>query len=210
MGNAHPTELYTKFKSITDNFVDSYEVVTNLHGLNFNYSQHASEIDIPENQMENLLKSLKKLISVCLVTVFVVTSALTILPTPARAEGDTIITIDCRYTDNPTCGNVNQHHYEPPIIGEPVNRNPIESILFEAALVLGPVIVSSSVHALGELVVSGAAAAAHAVAVTAVPAIAVVAPVAVPVVATAAVGYGAYRLWEAHQKGQQQELQLGL
>lgn len=68
--------------------------------------------------MQSILQSAKRLILMCIVMVLLVTSALTILPAPARAEGNITINnkegnitinnnnIDCRNTNNPQCGNV--------------------------------------------------------------------------------------------------------
>ncbi len=149
--------------------------------------------------MQRLFQRAKRLISMCLVTLLIVTSALMIFPASARAEGDIINTTDCRYTVNSKCGEINQNH--PAGIGLAV------------AVFLGTLIGNSSVDALGTVIATGAATAAHAVAVTAAPmaaaaihavavaaapAMAVAAPVLLPVAATVGVGYVGYRVWEAY------------
>jgi hypothetical protein len=54
--------------------------------------------------MQTIFQNAKRLISLCLVTVFLVNTALTMLPAPARAEGNPIInnnyTYNCRLTNN--------------------------------------------------------------------------------------------------------------
>jgi hypothetical protein len=162
--------------------------------------------------MQRIFQRAKRLISMCLVTLLIVTSALTISPTSARAEGDIITTtttiIDCRYTVNPKCGNTNQNYPEPPIL-IPKHHPAGIDIGFEVAVFLGTLIVSISADALGTVISTGAhavavtavpmaAAAAHAVAVAAAPAMAVADPVLLPVAATVGVGYVGYRVWEAY------------
>jgi hypothetical protein len=62
--------------------------------------------------MQRIFQRAKRLISMCLVTLLIVTSTLTIFPASARAEGDIINTTDCRYTVNSKCGEITVNHPE--------------------------------------------------------------------------------------------------
>jgi hypothetical protein len=62
--------------------------------------------------MQRLFQRAKRLISMCLVTLLIVTSTLTIFPASARAEGDIINTTDCRYTVNSKCDETTVNYPE--------------------------------------------------------------------------------------------------
>lgn len=128
----------------------------------------------------------------CLVTVLIVTSAITMLPAPARADNDLVI-VKCESD----CGNM---------------------AAFAAGAVAGSVVTvvatgsSGGVAAGGmiaEMAAIGQAAitvAAPLVTIVTAPAVAAAAPVVVPVAATAAAGYVGYRAWQAHQHSQAKSL----
>jgi hypothetical protein len=133
-------------------------------------------------------QAIKRLIVLCLVTLLLVTSALTISPTPARADNDFVI-VKCESG----CGNMGAF----------------------AAGALGGSAVTLFATGHGGLAAAGITAetvaigqAATAVvaplAAAAAPAMAAAAPILVPIGATAAVGYGAYQLWDSYQKSQAQ------
>jgi hypothetical protein len=144
--------------------------------------------------MLHKFQAAKRLIATCLVTLLLVTTTLTIFPAPARADVNACVTGCVGKVDVNVDG---------------------EGIGFAAGLAIGGVIASSSVHGLiVDGIASGGAALVHTLAVTAAPLAAVAAPaltaaapIVVPVAATAAVGYGAYRLWENHQNNQEQPLE---
>lgn len=146
--------------------------------------------------MQRLLQSAKKLLSMCLVTLLLITGTILISPAPARANGERITNVDCRYSTNPNCGNTN---------------NGGGAALAAGAAVLGGaiggVIGGSSFDALSAAVItSGATAVGHAIAASAAPVAAAIsqtvaataAPVVVPVAVAGAVAGGAYFLWQSH------------
>lgn len=132
-------------------------------------------------------QAIKRLIVLCLVTLLLVTSALTISPTPARADNDFVI-VKCESG----CDNMGAF----------------------AAGALGGSAVTLVATGHGGLAAAGITAGTAAIgqAATAVvaplaaapPAMAAAAPILVPIGATAAVGYGAYQLWDSYQKSQAQ------
>lgn len=127
--------------------------------------------------MQRLFQSAKKLISMCLVTLLIVTSALTISPAPARADNALMI-VKCESGSN--CGNL---------------------AAFAAGMASGSAVTlmatgqAATLAAAGTAVGSAVAAAATGT-LTAVGS-AVAAPVLLPVAATAAVGYVGYGAWKA-------------
>lgn len=131
--------------------------------------------------MQRLFQSAKRLISMCLVTLLIVTSALTISPAPAQAVGDIRIDI---LTCESQCGNMTA---------------------FAAGVASGSAVTliatghAATLGAVGAAVGSAAAAAASGTIAAAGAAVgsAVAAPVLLPVAATAAVGYVGYRAWKA-------------
>lgn len=181
--------------------------------------------------MQRIFQSAKRLISMCIVTVLLVTSALTSLPAPARAEGNiTINNIDCRNTINPQCGNVTS-----PVpsttdtgfvvgaaLGALISSGIIDTVVTAATPLAAPAasalttvgaavgngivdsVVSTGVASAASAIGHAAMMAAAPLAAAAAPAVVAAAPVAVPVAATAAAGYVGYRAWEAHHKSQAQ------
>ncbi len=144
-------------------------------------------ITAPSTTMQQIFQSAKKLISMCLVTLLLVVSTLTIAPAPARADV-AIINIKCDQIikcDQPNCGN---------------------TVAFAAGAAIGAAIGSGSVPSLSAAgITSGAAAVVDVVAVTAAPlaaaaaALAVgAAPVVVPVAVVGAVAGGAYLFWDSY------------
>ncbi len=139
--------------------------------------------------MQPMFQNTKKLIAICLVTVLLVASTLLSFPAPAKAAGDVVI-----FKCETNCGNM---------------------AAFSAGVISGSAV---TIAATGGS--SGAAAAGIGVGITtaghiattvaaplvtaATPAVVAAAPIVVPVAATAAVGYGAYRVWENHHNNQAQ------
>ncbi len=133
-------------------------------------------------------QAIKRLIVLCLVTLLLVTSALTISPTPARADNDLVI-VKCESN----CGNMGA---------------------FAAGALSGSAVtLVATGH--GSLAVAGitagtaaieqvATAAVAPLAAAAAPAMAMAAPILAPIGATAAVGYRAYQLWHSYHKSQAQ------
>ncbi|MCF2148947.1 hypothetical protein IQ276_021465 [Desmonostoc muscorum LEGE 12446] len=121
--------------------------------------------------MQNLFQSAKRLISVCLVTLLIVTTTLITFPSPARAD---VIIFQC----NSDCGS------------------------FTTGVLSGSAVTLAATGQTGTLV-EAAAAIGQVAMTTAAPlaaasaAVVAAAPILVPVAATAAVGYGAYRMWES-------------
>ncbi|MEH2397169.1 hypothetical protein [Nostoc sp.] len=129
--------------------------------------------------MQRLFQKGKRLISMCLVTLLIVTSALTISPAPARAD---IVFVKCEQGSN--CGNL---------------------AAFAAGVASGSAVTlittghAATLAAAGATVSSAAAVASGTIAAAgAAVGSAVVAPVLVPVAATAAIGYVGYHAWKAH------------
>lgn len=125
--------------------------------------------------MQRLFQRAKRLISMCLVTLLIVTSALTISPAPARAD---IVIVKCEQGSK--CGNL----------------APFAAGVFSGSLVTLIATGHAAVLAGAGAAVGSAAAAAATGTLTAVGS-AVAAPVLVPVAATAAVGYVGYGAWKA-------------
>jgi phage-related tail protein len=117
----------------------------------------------------------------CLVTLLIVTSALTISPAPARADNDFVI-VKCQQGSN--CGNL-------AAFAAGVASGSAVTLLttgHAATLTVAGAAVSSAVTAAASGTIAAAGAAVGSV---------VAAPVLVPVAATAAVGYVGYRAWKA-------------
>ncbi len=129
--------------------------------------------------MQRLFQSAKRLISMCLVTLLIVTSALTISPAPARAD---FVIVKCEQGSN--CGNLAAF---------------AGGVASGSAVTLIATGHAATLTAAGAAVGSAAAAAASGTIATAGAAVgsALAAPVLVPVAATAAVGYVGYRAWKA-------------
>ncbi|MGB7442611.1 MAG: hypothetical protein WA919_16220 [Coleofasciculaceae cyanobacterium] len=128
--------------------------------------------------MQRIFQNAKKVIATCLVTVLLITGTLVSFPAPARAVGDVVI-IKCETE----CGN---------------------TAAFVGGVISGSAVTLAATgggHAVAAGIGTGIAAVGHAAAASAVAA---AAPVVVPVAATAAVGYGAYHLWENHHNDQAQ------
>jgi hypothetical protein len=125
--------------------------------------------------MQHIFQSAKRLISICLVTLFLITSTLLSFPAPASAAGNLVI-INCESD----CGN---------------------AVAFAAGVASGSAV---TVIATGQAATLGAVGATvgHVATAIAAPivggAAVAVASVVAPVAATAAVGYVGYRVWEAH------------
>ncbi len=142
--------------------------------------------------MQHIFQNAKRLISMCLVTVLIVTSAITMLPAPARADNDLVI-VKCE-SGVSDCGNM---------------------AAFAAGAVAGSVVTvvatgsSGGVTTAGmiaEIAAIGQAAITVAAPLVTAPALAAAAPVVVALAATAAVGYVGSRAWEAHQHSQAKSL----
>ncbi len=135
--------------------------------------------------MQCIFQNAKRLISICLLTLLIVTSAVTISPAPAQALGDLNVEI---FKCESECGNMTA---------------------FAAGVASGSAVTLPATGSGGSLATAAIAAIGHgaiiaAASLTAVaaPAIAAVAVVVVPVAVTGAISYGAYRLWEAHQNSE--------
>jgi hypothetical protein len=130
--------------------------------------------------MQRLFQRAKRLISMCLVTLLIVTSALTISPAPAQAATGSVIIFNCESN----CGNMTA---------------------FAAGVASGSAVTliatghAAVLTAAGAAVGSAAAAAASGTiaAVGAAVGSAVAAPVLLPLAATAAVGYVLWGGWKA-------------
>lgn len=125
--------------------------------------------------MQRLFQRAKRLISMCLVTLLIVTSALTISPAPARAD---IVIFQCQQGSD--CGNLAAF---------------VAGVASGSAVTLIATGHTAVLAAAGTAVGSAVAAAATGT-LTAVGS-AVAAPVLLPVAATAAVGYVGYGAWKA-------------
>ena len=128
--------------------------------------------------MQRLFQSAKRLISMCIVTLLIVTSALTISPDPAQAATGSVIVFNCESGSN--CGSL---------------------AAFAAGVASGSAVTlmvtgHTAVLAGAGATVGSAVAAAATGTLTAVGS-AVAAPVLLPVAATAAVGYVGYGAWKA-------------
>lgn len=133
--------------------------------------------------MQRIFQNSKKLIATCLVTVLLITSTLVSFPAPAQADTNIGINPKIQLCET-ECGN---------------------TAAFAAGVISGSAVTLAATADAGTLTAVGTAAATvgHAAAVGIGAGItaaghAVAAPVVVPVAATAAVGYGAYRVWENH------------
>ncbi|BAY09632.1 hypothetical protein [Calothrix sp. NIES-2098] len=122
--------------------------------------------------MQHIFQSAKRLISVTLVTLFLITSSLLSFPAPARAAGDIVI-MKCESN----CGNL------PAFTAGVASGALVTLIATGKAATLGGVVatVGQVATTIAAPVVGGAA-------------VSLVAPVAL----TAAVGYLGYQAWEAY------------
>lgn len=126
--------------------------------------------------MQYILQNTKRLISICLVTLLLVTSTLLSFPTPARADTDIVI-LKCETE----CGNMPA---------------------FTAGTIAGSAVTlaatgNGSLAAAGTTaIVDMASAAAAPLAAMAVPVVAAAAPIVVPVAVGTAVVGGGYLLWQ--------------
>lgn len=138
--------------------------------------------------MQRMFQNTKKLIATCLVTVLLVTSTLLSFPAPAKAAGDVVI-----FKCETNCGNMAAFS---------------AGVISGSAVTLAATGGSSGVAATGlsvGITTAGyiATTVAAPLVTAATPAVVTAAPIVVPV-ATAAVGYGAYRVWENHHNSQAQ------
>ena len=138
--------------------------------------------------MLHKFQAAKRLIAICLVTLLLVTGALTISPTPARADTDYVM-----FKCESDCGNI-AAFATGAISGSAV------TLIATGHGGLAAAGITAGTAAIGQV----ATAAVAPLAAAAAPAIAVAAPILVPIGATAAVGYGAYQLWDSYQKSQTQ------
>ncbi|MBD1809475.1 hypothetical protein H6F98_29060 [Microcoleus sp. FACHB-SPT15] len=128
--------------------------------------------------MQYILQNTKRLISICLVTLLLVTSTLLSFPAPARAAGDVVI-----FKCETNCGNM---------------------AAFTAGVISGSAVTVAATGGGNVMAAAGMTAIGQVATTVAAPLAAVAAPIVVPVAATAAVGYGAYQLWDSYQKSQAQ------
>jgi hypothetical protein len=135
--------------------------------------------------MLNKFQAAKRLISMCLVTLLLVSSTVLSFPAPAKAAGDVVI-----FKCETECGNM---------------------AAFTAGVVSGSAVTLAATGSGGGLAAAGMTAFGHAattvaapLVATAAPAVAAAAPIVVPVAATAAVGYVGYRFLENYQNTQAQ------
>ena len=138
--------------------------------------------------MQRIFQNTKKLIATCLVTVLLATSTLLSLSAPARAD---IVIFKCE-TD---CGNMAAFSAGV-ISGSAVTLAATGGSSGAAATGLSVGIITTAGHI--------ATTVAAPLVTAATPAVVAAAPIVVPVAATAAVGYGAYRVWENHHNSQAQ------
>ncbi|MEH2322213.1 MAG: hypothetical protein V7K32_01145 [Nostoc sp.] len=131
--------------------------------------------------MQRLFQKAKRLISMCIVTLLIVTSALTISPAPARALGDVKIEI---FKCESECGNMTA------FAAGVASGSAVTLVAtgHAATLAVAGAAVSSAVTTAASGTIAAAGAAVGSV---------VAAPVLVPVAVTAGVGYIGYRAWEA-------------
>lgn len=132
--------------------------------------------------MQRLFQSAKRLISMCLVTLLIVTSALTISPAPAQAVGDINVNVDI-FGCKSQCGNMTA------FAGGMLSGSAVTLIATGHGAVLagaGAAVGSAAAAASGTIAAAGAAVGS-----------ALAAPVLLPVAATAAVGYVGYGAWKA-------------
>ncbi len=141
--------------------------------------------------MQRIFQNAKRLISMCLVTLLIVTSAITMLPAPARADNDLVI-VKCE-SGKSDCGNM---------------------AAFAAGAVAGSMVTVVATGSSGGVTTAGMiaeiAAIGHAAITVAAPLVAApavaAAPVVVAVAATAAVGYVGSLAWQAYQHSQAKSL----
>ncbi len=125
----------------------------------------------------------------CLVTLLLVTGALTIAPTPAKADTDFVI-VKCESG----CDNM-AAFAAGAISGSAV------TLIATGHGGLAVAGITAGTAAIGQ---AATAAVAPLAAAAAAPAMAAAAPILVPIGATAAVGYGTYQLWDSYQKSHAQ------
>ena len=128
--------------------------------------------------MQCIFQNAKRLISICLLTLLIVTSTLTISPAPAQAATGNVIIFNCESGSD--CGNL---------------------AAFAAGVGSGSVVTliatghTAVIAGAGAAV--GAAVAGAAIGTLTAVSSAVAAPVLLPLAATAAVGYVGYGAWKA-------------
>jgi hypothetical protein len=132
------------------------------------------------------IQNAKRLIVICLVTLLLVTGVLTISPAPARAD---IVLFKCESD----CDNI-ASFTAGAISGSAV------TLLATGNGGLAAAGITAGTAAIGQ----AATAAVVPLAAAAAPAMAMAAPILAPVAATAAIGYGAYQVWDTYQKSQGQ------
>ncbi len=137
--------------------------------------------------MQRIFQNAKRLISMCLVTLLIVTSAITMSPAPARADNDFVI-VKCESD----CGAA-----------------------FTAGVFAGTAVTlvatgssggATAAGTIAEIVAIGQAVMTVAAPLVAAPAVAAAVPVVAAVAATGAVGYVGYRTWQDHQYSQAKSL----
>ncbi|MEW5859342.1 MAG: hypothetical protein AB1861_18470 [Cyanobacteriota bacterium] len=135
--------------------------------------------------MQRLFQRTKRLISICLVTLVLVTSTLLSFPAPAMAVGDVVGDV-VMFKCESDCGNI---------------------AAFGAGVLSGSAVTLAATGS-GGVVTAGITAGTTALASTAItaaaPLTAAAAPVLVPIAAVGAFAYGAYRLVEGYQNNQTQ------
>lgn len=169
-----------------------------LYVLFLNLKEIISVISQPSikriTTMQCLFQNAKRLISMCLVTLLIVTSALTISPAPARA-GDTNVGVIIICEKGSDCANT-------AAFAAGVASGSVVTLLATGAAVgsAATAAATGTIAAAGAAVGSAAAAATGTIAAAgAAVGSALAAPVVVPLVATAAVGYIGYQAWQAYQ-----------
>jgi hypothetical protein len=128
--------------------------------------------------MQSIFQKAKRLISICLVTLLIVTSTLTVSPAPAQALGDVNVVFKCESE----CGNMTA-------FAAGVASGSVVTLVATGS---GGSLAAGAVTAIGHAAITAAAPLA-----AAAPALVGAAPILLPVAATTAVGYGAYRMWES-------------
>ncbi|MGQ4649052.1 hypothetical protein [Lyngbya aestuarii] len=133
--------------------------------------------------MQPMFQNTKKLIVTCLVSVLLVTSMLLSFPAPASALGnfvdiDSLVDIDSvTFNCETSCGS---------------------TAAFTAGVISGSAVTLLATGSGGSVAAAGITGITVVGQAATTAATTVAAPILAPVAATAAVGYGAYRLWENH------------
>jgi hypothetical protein len=134
--------------------------------------------NLKKSQMQQIFQNTKRFLSLCLITLLVVTSALTIAPAAARADN---VLFKCESD----CGNT---------AGFAVGAisGSIVTLIAQGHVVLAVPEITATTAAI-ELATVAAA-----------PAMAVAAPILLPAAAIGAVGYGVYQLLDSYNRNQSQ------